>query len=63
MKIYIVQSDYNKRKLFGDTLDNCPIPRKGEGIFLGYEPASVVIGVVYYKTEVYVLVDGIILDE
>ncbi len=63
MKIYIVQSDYNKRKFFGDTLDGVPIPRKGEGVFVGYEPVPVVVGVVYYKTEIYVLVDGIVLDE
>lgn len=63
MKIYIVQSDFNKQKYFGDTENGCPIPRKGEQVFVGYTPSPFVAGVIYYETFVYVIVDGIVFDE
>jgi hypothetical protein len=63
MDIYIVQSDGQREKYFGNTKNGIPVPRIGERIFLGYTPAPIVKKVVYYLNDkVYVSIDGLFLD-
>jgi len=47
MKIYLVSSDLNKTRVFGDTCNGTPIPRLGESVFVGYKPIPIVINIFY----------------
>lgn len=51
MKIYLVSSDMMKTRVFGDTCNGTPIPRVGEGVFVGYKPMPTVTSVFYMGEE------------
>lgn len=61
MQIFIVDSQKNN-VYFGDSKD-FPIPRIGEKVYMGYNPASIVTDVIYTKSDIYVCIDGFILNK